>query len=257
MSEPSEQKANVLILTATITPPPGARQLSRTDPNIRLNDYRKAFEFYLSCLANGTISGLIFADNSASDISTLHELARQYDALNKIEFISFEGLDYSPAYGRGYGEFKMLDYVMQHSRLIHDLPAQANIWKVTGRYILRNLADVIKTAPPYSDFYCNCRNIPIYWIDLYILCWNKDFYQHSINGIYESIKEDYIAGSSEVNFRKIIDEKKGSKYKIFKRFRTIPQLEGYRGSDNQIYEEKKVKLLIRTLANKLIPWIWI
>ena len=124
-------KTNLLILTATITPPPDAAQLTRTDPTIRLNDYRKALEFYLSCLADGKNSGLVFAENSESDISELQNLCRKYNVIEQTEFISFAGLNYPSAYGRGYGEFKMIDYVMEHSQLIERLPAQANIWKVT------------------------------------------------------------------------------------------------------------------------------
>lgn len=249
-------KANLLILTATITPPPDAAQLARTDPNIRLNDYRKALEFYLSCLADGKISGLVFAENSASDISELQNLCREYDVIEQTEFISFAGLDYPSAYGRGYGEFKMIDYVMEHSQLIQKLPAQASIWKVTGRYIIRNFENVIKTRPSDSDLYCQCRNIPMYWIDLYVLCWNKRGYDVILKNIYQLIREDNVAVSAEKVFRNIVDDR-SSNIKVVKRFRTIPELEGIRGVDNQTYQSMKVKLLLRRVVNLLVPWLWI
>jgi hypothetical protein len=252
----ADSQANLLIITATITPPLDAPQLARTDPKIRLNDYRKALEFYLSCLVDKKISGLVFADNSASDISELQNLCLEYDLIDKIEFISFSGLDYPPSYGRGYGEFKMIEYVMEHSQLIQKLPERANIWKVTGRYIIRNLENVLKTRPSDSDFYCQCRDIPMYWIDLYVLCWKKKAYDVILKNIYQLIREDNVAVSSEQVFRKIIDEQ-NSDLKVVKRFRAIPELEGIRGKDNQVYQSKKVKLLLRKVANLLVPGLWI
>jgi hypothetical protein len=55
----ADSKINVLILTATITPPVHALNLARIEPKIRLSDYRKALEFYLTYLADGKISHLI------------------------------------------------------------------------------------------------------------------------------------------------------------------------------------------------------
>jgi hypothetical protein len=251
----TDSQANLLILTATIAPPLNAPQLARTDPKIRLNDYRKALEFYLSYLVEGKIYGLVFAENSASDISELQNLCFEYDVIDKIEFISFSGLDYPPSYGRGYGEFKMIEYVMEHSQLIQKLPERANIWKVTGRYIIRNLENVLKTRPS-SDFYCQCRDIPMYWIDLYVLCWNKKAYDVILKNIYQLIREDNVAVSAEQLFRKILDEQ-NSDLKVVKRLRAIPELEGIRGYDNQVYQSKKVKLLLRKVVNFLVPWLWI
>jgi hypothetical protein len=151
----------------------------------------------------------------------------------------------------------MLDYVMEHSRLIQELPAQANIWKVTGRYIIRNLEDLIKTYPSHIDFYCNCRNIPMFWMDLYVLCWNKNAYDVMLKNICHSIKEDDAKEySSEQVFRKIID-KNDFNIKIVKRFRVVPELEGIRGWDNQVYQSAGIKLMLRKLANCVMPWLWI
>jgi hypothetical protein len=38
---------NVLLLTATVTPPPGVPSLQRTNPAERLRDYEEALSFYL------------------------------------------------------------------------------------------------------------------------------------------------------------------------------------------------------------------
>src|SRR4051812_36686201 len=105
-----------LLLTATITPPPGATYLARTDPGARLRDYLWAFDFYVN-LPNKVIGRIVFVENSGGDLSELRRLAEQHPE-KEIEFISFFGLDYPPEYGRGYGEFKLIDHAFDHSELL-------------------------------------------------------------------------------------------------------------------------------------------
>ncbi len=247
---------NTVLLTATITPPPGATHLARTDPKIRLGDYRKAFDFYCSALAAGVIDQLIFAENSQSDIRSLRDVTEKHGVTAKTEFISHPGLDYPPEYGRGYGEFMLVDRAMASSLLIRKLPADAAIWKITGRYILRNIAKMISTRPAGTDFYCHCRNMPTRWMDLFVLCWNKKSHSEILEGIHLQLREDRINGPCEPAFRERI-EGDGFKSKIVKRFRTIPRLEGHRGVDGQLYEAMNMKLRMRQLANVAAPWLWV
>lgn len=246
----------ILLLTATITPPQDAAQLQRVDPALRLQDYATAFEFYLKKLKQGIISNIVFSDNSNSDLKILRDLAEKYDATNDVELISYEGLDYPPSFGRGYGEFKMLDYVMENSRVISVADASADIWKITGRYVLENIEEVIRNKPNNIDFYCNCRNTPTYWIDLYVLCWSKSYYERYIKGVYLGLKADNEFGGAEQAFRRNLESRK-STTKIAKRFRTVPLLQGYRGWDNKNYKEMGFKLFLRRAALILAPWFWI
>lgn len=255
-SSPRGAQTNAVLLTATITPPAGVTNLSRADPEIRLNDYCKAFDFYCRALAEGKISRLIFAENSASRLDRLIALTEKHGVSQATEFISCQGLDYPPSYGRGYGEFKLIDHAMKSSRLIRELPANANIWKVTGRYVLSNLAEVISTRPPDSDFYCHCRNLPMRWIDLYVLCWNKKAYGEILDKIYQRLEENTVHRAAEQAFRKFVDENRFES-KMTKRFRTIPRLEGHRGVDGLRYEAMGLKLALRKMTNVAAPWLWI
>ncbi len=256
MPDNSNSRTNTVVLTATITPPQAVTNLTRTDPDMRLDDYCRAFEFYCRMLAEGTITQVIFAENSGSDISRLRNLAEKYGMSRKTEFICYPGLDYPPEYGRGYGEFKLIEKVMKSSLFIQNLQEHENIWKITGRYVLRNISAVIATRPPDTDFYCHCRNMPIRWIDLFVLCWNKKSYSEFLNNIYRQLREDGSQGPCESSFRKLIDDDSFNST-IVKRFRTIPRLEGYRGLDGHSYETMAVKLRMRQLANVVAPWLWI
>ena len=145
---------------------------------------------------------------------------------------------------------------MQHSKIIQELSVDENIWKVTGRYIIRNLQDILKTCPSDADIYCHCRNIPLRWTDLYILLWNKNGYETLLKNIPPLLRQDAINESAEQAFRNKIDER-NLNCKIVKRFRKIPELEGVRGLDNKNYTDMKLKIFLRKLANTLAPWLWI
>lgn len=248
---------NTVLLTATITPPANAAQLSRVDPSLRLQDYKTALAFYLEELRKGVISGLVFAENSNSDIRSLQSLAEAHPMKNAVEFISCQGLDYPPEYGRGYGEFKLVDYAMAHSRLVKAMAPSDRIWKITGRYCLENIEAILRTAPTDVDFYCNCRNHPKPWVDLYLLGWNTVGYVNLVNGVYEGIKEGaQNAGSAEEAFRGQIDRTTDG-LRIGKRFRLVPVLKGFRGMDNKSYQDMRLKLFIRRVTLVVAPYWWI
>src|SRR3569832_774634 len=125
-------RRNVLVMTATIRPLAGIPSLARTDPALRLADYRSSLSFYVQLLGT-SFDQLLFVENSASDLSTLKDEVTRADINSKVEFISFYGLDYNPKYGRGYGEFRLIDYAIATART---LESDDIIWKVTGRYIV-------------------------------------------------------------------------------------------------------------------------
>src|SRR5216683_7355837 len=119
---------NTLLLTATIRPLAGIPELQRTDPTERMNDYVRALRFY--CNAPETvIPRIVFIENSGSDLSRLHDVASSAKAADRVEFLSFNGLDYPSGYGRGYGEFKLLDYALDHSETLRGVERDAIVWK--------------------------------------------------------------------------------------------------------------------------------
>lgn len=246
---------NIVLLTATITPPKNAKNLVVLDSDLRLQQYLVAFEFYLQKLAAGFFSHIVFVDNSGSDCTGFIQLAKQYNVSQQIEVISFNGLDYPPVYGRGFGEFKLIEYAMRHSRILLAADDSAAIWKITGRYIVSNISTIIKTSPKAVDFYCHCRNYPMRWIDLYILKWKKSAYCVFLADIYLQLIEGEDFESSEQKFRKIVDANLAN-IQLTKRFNTIPHLIGVRGYDNQPYQNN-FKHQLRVIANTLFPFIWI
>ena len=97
-----------------------------------MDDYVRAFRYYLGTLGT-TFDRIVFVDNSASDLGTLEALVAGSSMSERVELLSFFGLDYPSAFGRGYGEFKLIDYAMDNAKLLQD---DVVVWKCTGRYYL-------------------------------------------------------------------------------------------------------------------------
>ena len=253
-----KQNFNVLLLTATITPPAGVPLLARTDPKARLQDYAKGLQFYLQFINKG-IDAIVFAENSNSDVSTLKNIVTQSGLQDAVEFLVFDGLDYPPSYGRAYGEFKLIDYAMAHSQTIKNHKDNLLVWKITGRYIIRNIAKIIARKPSNIDIYVNLRKFPILWADMYLLVWTTKAYEAFFSKILTNmIADPSLKVQPEEVFIKLLEQPLEC-LKVRKRFNVIPFIDGARGSDNQNYSEGRNlrKYYIRSSINKLLPWLWI
>jgi hypothetical protein len=124
------------------------------------------------------VDKIVFVDNSEFD---LHRLSNRFQSEN-IEWLSFNGLDYPNTYHRGYGEFKLIDHAFSHSGFLRDMDDEDVVWKVTGRYIIKNLGNVIRFAPRKFDLYCDVKKN---WVSMEIMAWNKSGYTTYIKGAWE------------------------------------------------------------------------
>jgi len=250
---------NILLLTATITPKSDVPNLKRADPYIRLQDYKAALKFYLAGI-NHEWDAIVFAENSNSDISELKELVEQHDLSKNVEFIVFDGLDYPPHYDRGYGEFKLLDYAMEHSQFINAQHERVVVWKVTGRYVVKNLGALINRQPANFDVYCNFRNHPKHWVDTFLIAWTPTAYRACLKGVYHRLKTNVpevpLGVAAEELLRNWFDQQ--STIKFAYRFKVTPWVDGTRGADNKGYStDNRWKISLRSAINTLLPWLWI
>lgn len=249
-------RVHLLLMTATITPD-NSPELARTDPALRLHDYRQALSFYLDRLGLGTqdkaIDGIVFVENSDSDVSTLQALAAERGAGDRVEFIANYGKHSYPGRDRSFGEFRLLDHAMATSRLVAAAGDRAVVWKITGRYRVRNLARMIATAPVRFDLYCDVRNRPIVWLDLRFMAWTSAGYDRLLRGIAERLGTEprepamhrYVTGLADRT--------------VVMRYRTEPSVDGVRGWDNRHYSQgrARLKFWLRATARKLLPFLWI
>jgi len=247
----------ILLLTATITPPLGVPNLKRTDPKQRYEDYVDAFKFYLS-LPTEIIDRIVFIENSKSEPDRLRHLAASESNGKKIEFVCFDGLSYPPAYGRAYGEFKMLDYGLKNSFLIKRMEDDDHFWKVTGRLKVYNLPKIIKNPPSDYDLLIDFLTFPTKMMDLRLFSCTKKGYKRLLENAYETLAEGDLNMSAE-SFLYHQWVTKTDQLGIVPRFRTQPKIGGIGGQHNVDYYSgfNVSKYWIRAIARHLVPNLWI
>jgi hypothetical protein len=256
----TSRRENYLLLTSTISPMSGLPSFARTDAATRLLDYSTALREYLRLVISGQVDRVIFVENSGSDLSRLVAIVAEMRLSERVSFISFSGLDFPVEKGRGYGEFKMVDYAMRQP-VLANVADDVVIWKCTGRYVFRNLGKIISTAPSKFDIYCHCRDYPFRLTELFLLAWNKVGYSSIIAGMCEKISADLMPDgvyTHEVLFRNLVDEGKKT-VKVAPRFRVIPAIQGIRAYNNTRFADNAFnpKMIVRRICNVALPFLWI
>jgi hypothetical protein len=220
---------NILIMTATVTPNQGLPGLIRSDPAVRLQDYRRSLASYLALLGR-TLDAIVFVENSNADLLELHDLAAPH--ADKVEFIVFHGTDHPPAYGRCYAEAELLDYAMAHSQTVAAAGPHAVFWKVTGRYHVKNLPQLIRHRPKRFDFYCDLRRFRAPWADMRLMAWTKAGHAQIFQGIGPALREDLNNGrpGEESLYRELSRRILGRQ--AVTRLTREPLIDGVRAFDN-------------------------
>ena len=256
-----------LLLTATITPPSsGVPGITRLEPGLRLRDYLTALEFYLR-QPSDVIERIVFADNSASDVSAVRELADRLGAGKEVIVTSHQGLDYEPALGRGYGEMRLLDTLVDDFAPLAGLPADTRVWKGTGRYMLVNIAACVRAAPARYDLYCDLKNKPHHRFDMRFFSFTLAGYRRIFTGKYREMREERpspdgpkFVALPEVQMREFVDPYLAAKDPaVIPRFRVEPWVDGVRAWDNVSYNKGKglIKYAVRAGTRKFAPKVWI
>ncbi|MER3523375.1 MAG: hypothetical protein C4326_04740 [Ignavibacteria bacterium] len=245
----------VLIMTATITPPSDAPHLLRSDPLLRLQDYRAALQFYVSLL-DRLFDRIVFVDNSCSDLTSLADAIA--GVRGRVELVTFAGLDHPSHYGRAFGEFKLLDYAMANIPSLRDAEPHTTFWKITGRYRVTNLTTIIEHAPRPFALYFDLKRYPIPWFDTRLMAWTSAGYRLILQGIYEHLREDLFHSPSEEWLYKAVQPFLRIEG-VVPRFTRVPRIEGIRGHDNQSYSGgwNFLKYLLRSAARRVFPPLWI
>ena len=149
----------ILLMTATIAPRncPDAQ----FEPQERRRRYLNAFIYYLGNIGAGLYDGIVFAENSGEDLGDF-EAEIPMPLRKSVELLSAPP-EIFPANLRKNNEFILLDYAVDHSRLLHgDI---AGFFKVTGRYYMRNIKSIMKDVRGSCDslqLYCDQRDHRLY-----------------------------------------------------------------------------------------------
>ena len=79
---------------------------------------------------------IVFCNNSGEDISY-----KIHDAHKRIEFLTYKGNDFDRSLGKGYGEFRIMQFAFENSQFIK---AASYIIKVTGKLKVLNIKENLR-----------------------------------------------------------------------------------------------------------------
>lgn len=231
---------NILLLSATIQPKSDQPQLAIVNHQERLGEYRKALAFYAAALERGTIDAIVFAENSSFDLSSL----RRDFPHPAIDWVSTWGLDYDPSFHRGYGEFQLLDHAHQVSQVLQNAAPEDKVWKVTGRYILKNLKTVVATQPKVWTVYCDTRDG---WSEMSVMGWTVPGFERFFRPFWPR----FATGKApELLLAEEMPRWVAQDPQVVTRYHWPPYLIGRRGTNGQSYQGRLG--LLRHTA-KIVP----
>lgn len=219
---------NILLLTSTIRPRSNQPQLKLADPEARLRDYDEALEFYCLLLSKGVVDKIVYVDNSGHDLDFL----KTRHSHQNVEWIGFYDLDYDPSFHRGYGEFRLIDHAFSHSETLRQLNDLDRVWKITGRYRIKNLARIIATAPGHFELYCDVKKN---WAEMGFMAWNCKGYESIIRDMWQQ----FATGKApEFILAEKLDVLKHTHRGVITTFFWPPFIVGRRGTDGSSFQGK-------------------
>lgn len=137
----------ILFLTACVNPQ-GMAYTKLNNPEVRLQQYKTALNWYLT----NTDFQILLVENSNWDFSADY---RAYLDSGRLELLTFDGNNYDRSRGKGYGEAIIMEYGLQHSKLIRNMDSSELLIKVTGRLFCDNINEMVKSYHKTDILYAN------------------------------------------------------------------------------------------------------
>lgn len=151
--QPALKPSYTLVLTASISPSPGAK-VKRSDIAVRRQDYLNAFNFWLQ-LPDPRINRILFLENSGDDLKAFRQLVATSNPHQKsVEFVSVPAIEIPEGIHYGMGELSMIDDGLAQSRTIRET---THLIKATGRYTFPALPRLLNRLPSNFDVLAECR----------------------------------------------------------------------------------------------------
>lgn len=246
-----------ILMTATLTPP--ATAVARSDSATRLHDYLEALTFYLS-LPTSRFDRIVFADNSASDLTPLLELAERENRDKRVELLSFQANDHNPALGKAYGEFRILDTALAASACLRP---DDHVWKTTGRLRCLNIEALDRAITKEYCLVCDLFNVPFVrsggWrdrgrIDLRLFRFQPVAYDRWFRGARRDGPEPF----DEKSIYEIIVAAR-REASVCPRLPIQPMIAGISGRTQRDYlsPRQRFKDGIRGVSRRIVPWLWL
>ncbi|MBF4562782.1 hypothetical protein ITJ43_11590 [Microbacterium sp. VKM Ac-2870] len=223
----------VLLLTATVTPHPQMGALVVRAPDERFEQYRAAFGHLVSSGATELFDAIVLCENSGFPLERFDDVFADSQATVVYAPVAMD--ESAGKYGRGYSEMLLIDRALEQ---VGDVVGEGDrIWKLTGRYQIKNLAKVVSTSTSSADVVVSLRKYPSKWADLYLFGFNLRAWR-ALSAHLDELK----AASGSVVMYDLIDGLSAQGIEVTARLGAEPILAGVRGHDQRNYDSGTQRL---------------
>ena len=198
-----------LLLTATVVPQYSSNHLKRREPQLRLNDYIKSLNLWIS---KGPFTRIVFCENSGYDLTMIQKKILPHQNIN-IEFLSYKDTPVEK-YGYGYSELGLIDYAFDNSNLIK---TSDFFVKCTGRLYFPKIDKLLKNISKEDLFHIDAREGILFWKNKYIpmqlMLFSNKFYEQYIYNIRDKIEKKSGIENSLYNKFIVYKKKEGCHFR--------------------------------------------
>ncbi len=250
-----------LLLTACIEPKQFIKSVKRSDPYVRLNDYKIALTKWLHH-KDERITKIIFAENSGFPLDEIMQIFKHQNIYNREILVIQEIAKNAPAeFHYGYNEIELIqDVIFKH------LSNNKNefIIKVTGRIFFPSISKLLNKFHAEMLFIADSRKIKFlsynrnYVLTNLFVC-NVDFFKNYLTNISEVMRVNGIKHLETVFMYVLFPLYLKDPMKIKLRFPVNIDPIGIGAHWNVNYQSftKVIGSTIRGIARKFISQIWL
>ena len=250
----------LLVMTATIVPAANAG-VRRSDPRLRLEDYKQALRFWLQ-YPHAAADRILLLENSGADLEPLRAIARNENPRNKpVEILSIPGNEIPEHSNYGYTEMQLLDDGLAKSQLRRET---THMIKVTGRLTFPALGkalDLIANRTKVSlELMVECRKLGFprrgFDASVQLFVCSHGFYDRVLRNSKSEMNSTDVRLLEHLIFRKVIPFR--GKPGIYLRFPCNIDPVGFSGFKSIRYNSPKNALIraVREALRVLAPNYW-
>jgi len=254
------QNSHCVVMTACINPANGPFRVERHRIEVRLEDYRKALNFWLH-LDEPRITAIVFVDNSAYPLDELEASARESNPFDRrVEFISVAPNEKSRDFTYGHAELAMLDEAVRRSQL---LLSCGHFVKATGRLQFAGISRLLDELPSDYVFAVDCRLSGLFskqqnlYASTQLMFFSVDFYRTHVLDSALRLFIPPLYHIENVIFACVV-RSLGLQGAVFRWPVSIQKI-GFSGNPQRDYASLKERLkeLIRGWLRRIAPGLWI
>jgi hypothetical protein len=250
----------LLVMTATIVPAANAG-VKRSDPALRLEDYKQALRYWLQ-YPHPAADRILLLENSGADLEPLREIVDRENPRNKpVEILSVPGNEIPEHSNYGYTEMQLLDDGLALSQLRRE---STHMIKVTGRLtfpaIGQALDRIASRAKTPLELMVECRKLGFprrgFDASVQLFVCSHGFYDRVLRDAKREMNSTDLRLLEHLMFRKAIPFR--GQPGIYLRFPCNVDPVGFSGFKSQSYRSPRAAVsgAIRAALRVVAPNYW-